>query len=85
MPLECYVVLTTNCIYTFQAVQEDDEELRVHIHVKIRPDVTESAAHANVLVGARVLHALAIVGDLNLAALRDASLVVMDADVECSK
>lgn len=45
----------------------------------------ESAAHANALVGARVLHALAIVGALNPAAQRDADLVVTDADAKCSK
>ena len=62
-------------------VQEDDEELRVHVRVKIKPDVTESAAHADVLVDAHVQPALATADVLNPAAPRNADLVVADAGV----
>lgn len=41
----------------------------------------ESAAHAIVQADAHVLHALATAGDPNLAAQRDAGLVVAHADV----
>lgn len=42
----------------------------------------ESAAHADVLVDANVLHVLATADVLNLAAQRGADLVVAYADVE---
>ena len=45
----------------------------------------ESAARADVPVDANVQHAHAIVGDLNLAAQRDADLEVAYAGVKCSK
>ena len=45
----------------------------------------ESAVHADVLVDANVQHAHATADVLNPAAQRDAGLVVMDANVECSK
>jgi hypothetical protein len=62
--------------------QEDAEEICVH--VKIRQNVMESVARANVLVDVNVLHVHVIVGALNLAAQRDASHVVADVDVECN-
>lgn len=71
--------------YHNKVVLEDDEEIRVHVRVKIRPNVTESAAHANVLVDAVVLHALATADVLNLAAQRDVGLKDADADVKYSK
>ena len=64
-------------------VLEDDEE--IHVRVKIRPSVMESAAHADVLVDANVLHALATADALNLAAQRSADLVVVYADVKWIK
>jgi len=66
--------------------QKDEEELRVHVHVhiKIRQDVMESVARANVLADVNVLHVHVIVDALNLAAQRDASHVVADVDVECN-
>ena len=42
----------------------------------------ESVAHADVLVDANVLHALATADALNLAAQKDADLVVVYADVK---
>jgi len=45
----------------------------------------ESAAHADVLVDANVQHALATADVLNLAAQKDADLVVAYADVKWSK
>ena len=66
-------------------VQDDDDEIRVQVHVKIRPDVMESAARADVPADANVQHALAIVDALNLVAQRDAGLEVAYAGVECSK
>lgn len=63
-----------------KAVQEDGEELRVR--VKIRPDVMESVAHADVLVDANALHAHATADVLNLAAQKDADHVVAYADVK---
>ena len=66
-------------------VQDDDDEIRVHVHVKIRPDVMESAAHANALADAPVQHALAIADVLNPAAPRDAGLADADAGAKCSK
>ena len=64
--------------------QKDDEELRVHVHIKIRQDVMESVARANVLADVNVLHVHVIVDALNLAAQRDASHVVADVNVECN-
>jgi hypothetical protein len=66
-------------------VQDDDEELRVHVRVKIRPGETESAVHANAPVDANVLHALAIADAQNHAAPKDAGLVVVDANVKRCK
>lgn len=45
----------------------------------------ESAAHADVLVDANVLHALATADALNLAAQKDADLVVVYAGVKWIK
>jgi hypothetical protein len=62
------------------AVREDDDEIRVR--VKIKPDVMESVARADVRVDANVLHAPAIADVLNPAAPRNANLVVTDAGVK---
>ncbi len=62
-------------------VQDDDEEIRVHVRVKIRPDVTENVAHADALVDANVQRVLATADALNLAAQRDAGLEVAYAGV----
>ena len=55
-------------------VQDDEEELYVHVRVKIRPGVTENFARVDVLADANLAHALAIVAVLNHAAQKDARL-----------
>ena len=64
------------------AVREDDDEIRVHVRVKIKPDVMENAVRANAPVDANVQHALATADVLNPAAPRNANLVVTDAGVK---
>ena len=71
---------TTYQNHNKEAVQHDAEEIRVC--VKIRPDVTESAAHADVLADANVQHAHATADVLNPAAPRDAGLEVAYAGVK---
>ena len=65
-----------------KAVQDDDEEIRVHVRVKIRPGEMESAVHANALVDANPAHALATADVLNHVAQESASLVEIVADVK---
>ena len=60
-----------------KAVQDDDEEIRVHVRVKIRPGEMESAVHANAPVDASPAHALAIADAQTPAAQESASLVGM--------
>jgi|LakMenEpi03Aug12_release.lakeMendotaPanAssembly.Ray.scaffolds.fasta_scaffold1026477_1 hypothetical protein len=67
------------------AVQDDEEELRVHVRVKIKPGVTENFARVDVLADATLVHALAIADVLNHAAQKDARLADMDVSVKFNK
>lgn len=59
------------------------EDANIHVEAeRVKCAHTDANAHANVPVDANVLRALATADALNLAAPRNAGLVVTDADVK---